>query len=181
MRPKHKEKPPSGHPCAVEGCKEPGEYKAPRSRYDTGAYQYLCADHIRQFNQAWDYFSGWTRGEIEAFMHSAVHGHRPTWKIGSQPLFTAQQLRDGFFRMLGEAPPRASKPQDPRIPRKEREALATLDLEPGADLALIKSHYKKLVKKYHPDVNKGDKKSEETFKRITAAYAVLVKASERKE
>jgi DnaJ-domain-containing protein 1 len=171
MRKKIQPMPSSGFPCAVEGCPFPGDYKAPKSRYDTGEYQYLCLDHIREFNKAWDYFDGWDQKEIEDFMDDAMRGHRPTWKIGSQPVFTDDTLRDSFFKMLGEKPPGKPKPS---IPRKEREAFATMDLEPGAHLILIKAQYKKLVKKHHPDVNKGDKQSEETFKRITAAYTLLV-------
>ncbi len=174
MRSKTKETPHSGHPCAVGGCKEPGDYKAPKSRYNTDEHRYLCLTHIREFNQAWDYFNGWSREEIEAFMHDAAFGHRPTWKIGSQPLFTSDKLRDSFFHMLGEEPPKGARTQ-PRISRKEREALSVLDLDPGADITLIKTRYKKLVKKYHPDVNTGDKEAEETFKHITAAYKLLLK------
>ena len=37
----------------------------------------------------------------------------------------------------------------------------------------LKKQYKKLVKKYHPDVNAGDKTCEEKFKKITVAYKEL--------
>ncbi|MCL5773141.1 MAG: DnaJ domain-containing protein, partial [Firmicutes bacterium] len=37
----------------------------------------------------------------------------------------------------------------------------------------IKLAYRRLAKKYHPDVNKGDKSSEEKFKEINEAYDVL--------
>jgi DnaJ domain len=166
----------TGHPCSVKGCHEPGDYKAPKSRYTAGEYRYLCLDHIREFNRAWDYFDGWGREQIEAFMHSVVHGHRPTWKIGNQPLFTSDSLRDSFYRMLGEKPPEGARKPESRAKRKEREALSVLNLEPGATLSTVKAQYKKLVKKYHPDVNKGDKASEETFKHITAAYTHLSKS-----
>ena len=47
-----------------------------------------------------------------------------------------------------------------------------LDLE-GITLDSLKKQYKKLVKKYHPDVNSGDKTCEEKFKRIAVAYKEL--------
>jgi DnaJ-class molecular chaperone len=37
----------------------------------------------------------------------------------------------------------------------------------------LRAAYRKLAKKYHPDVNSGDKSAEEKFKAVTAAYDVL--------
>ncbi len=45
----------------------------------------------------------------------------------------------------------------------------------------IKKSYRKLAKKYHPDVNKGDKKAEDKFKEITEAYEVLGDSDKRKK
>jgi len=45
----------------------------------------------------------------------------------------------------------------------------------------IKSAYRKLARKYHPDVNRGDKASEERFKEISEAYEVLSDAANRKK
>ena len=39
----------------------------------------------------------------------------------------------------------------------------------------LRKKYKTLAKKYHPDKNGGDKKAEEKFKEITAAYRLLLK------
>ena len=55
----------------------------------------------------------------------------------------------------------------------ERDALKELKLEPPATLAEIKSQYRKLVKKYHPDLNKGDQEADQKFQRLTFAYEVL--------
>jgi curved DNA-binding protein len=45
----------------------------------------------------------------------------------------------------------------------------------------IKKSYRKLAMKYHPDHTKGDKEAEETFKKISEAYAVLSDKEKRKE
>lgn len=49
----------------------------------------------------------------------------------------------------------------------------------SASEAEIKKAYRKLARKYHPDVNPGDKSAEEKFKRITAAFEVLSDARKR--
>jgi molecular chaperone DnaJ len=43
----------------------------------------------------------------------------------------------------------------------------------------IKAAYRKLARKYHPDVNKGDKAAEEKFKEISEAFAVLSDSEKR--
>lgn len=45
----------------------------------------------------------------------------------------------------------------------------------------IKKSYKKLAKKYHPDVNPNDKEAENKFKELSEAYAVLSDEEKRKE
>src|SRR3979490_2057930 len=45
----------------------------------------------------------------------------------------------------------------------------------------IKTAYRKLARKHHPDVNPGDKKSEALFKEIGEAYSVLSDPEKRKK
>jgi DnaJ-class molecular chaperone len=45
----------------------------------------------------------------------------------------------------------------------------------------IKKTFRKLARKYHPDVNPGDKKAEEKFKEINEAYEVLSDPEKRKK
>lgn len=49
----------------------------------------------------------------------------------------------------------------------------------GASADDIKSAYRRLARRYHPDVNPGDKDAEEKFKEIGAAYSVLSDADKR--
>lgn len=55
----------------------------------------------------------------------------------------------------------------------------TLEVSPKATKEEIKKSFKRLAKKYHPDINKGDKKAEEKFKEISEAYEVLGRDDER--
>lgn len=55
-----------------------------------------------------------------------------------------------------------------------------LGLEKTADAKAIKKAYRELARRYHPDANPGDKKSEERFKEISEAYEVLSDPEKRK-
>ena len=57
-----------------------------------------------------------------------------------------------------------------------------LEIDNDADSESIKKAYKKLAKKFHPDLNLDDiESSEEKFKEINEAYHVLIDDSERKK
>ena len=55
----------------------------------------------------------------------------------------------------------------------KRDYYEVLGVDRNADDAAIKSAYRKLAKKYHPDMNPGDKEAEQKFKEASEAYAVL--------
>ncbi len=54
-----------------------------------------------------------------------------------------------------------------------RDLYEVLELPKKAPLADVKKAYKRLARKYHPDLNPNDKSAEERFKEISEAYAVL--------
>ncbi len=55
----------------------------------------------------------------------------------------------------------------------------TLGVPRKADTEEIRKAYRKLARKYHPDLNPGDKSSEERFKNVQEAYDVLSDAKKR--
>ena len=55
----------------------------------------------------------------------------------------------------------------------KRDYYEVLGVAKNASDAELKKAYRKLAKKYHPDVNPGDKEAEAKFKEATEAYGIL--------
>lgn len=62
----------------------------------------------------------------------------------------------------------------------KRDYYEVLGVDRGADDATLKKAYRKLAKKYHPDMNPGDKDAEQKFKEATEAYGILSDPEKRK-
>ena len=55
----------------------------------------------------------------------------------------------------------------------KRDYYEVLGINKGADEAEIKKAFRGMAKKYHPDMNPGDKEAEAKFKEVNEAYEVL--------
>ena len=55
----------------------------------------------------------------------------------------------------------------------KRDYYEVLGINKTADDEEIKKAYRRMAKKYHPDMNPGDKEAEAKFKEVNEAYAVL--------
>ena len=64
--------------------------------------------------------------------------------------------------------------------RKEQDLYAILGVERNADEEKIRKTYRQLARRYHPDVNPGDKAAEDRFKEISRAYDVLSDPEKRR-
>ena len=62
----------------------------------------------------------------------------------------------------------------------KRDFYEVLGIDKNADEATIKKAYRKLAKKYHPDMNKGNPNAEKIFQEVTEAYEVLEDPKKRK-
>ena len=158
--------------CAEPDCFEEGRYRAPLSPQRLGEYQWLCLDHVRAFNAAWNAQAGLGTAEIDALRRSDAVWRRPSWPFGNARKRTARGPEDfadpfGFFAGGGR-PDRETK-----RPSEVENALAELGLGCEATLECVKSRYKELVKKLHPDANGHDRKAEERLKAVNRAYATL--------
>src|SRR6201997_3175718 len=63
---------------------------------------------------------------------------------------------------------------------QSKDYYGTLGVKKGASAEEIRKAFRKLARKYHPDVNPGDKKAEEKFKEISEANEVLSDPKKRK-
>ncbi len=167
-----------GRCCDVPGCPNDGGYKAPKSRDSLRDYFWFCLDHVRAYNAAWDFYRGMSPGQIEAHMRDDTGWQRPTWPLGrlggGMPeedlvhdrldILGAPGMRQGRGAQGERHNQRNGAPADLRQP------LDTLGLHWPVSLDEVKSRYKELAKRNHPDANGGDRAAEERFKVINLAY-----------
>lgn len=172
--------------CAVPGCGEPGEFRAPLSAptFDgPGAWQWLCLDHVREHNARYNYFAGMSPDEIEkaqspvagwdrgvrAFAHAAGADPAPAWGDFKDPL-------DAIMGRFGSRGRRETAARG-RFTEPERRALGVLGLGEDAELTTVRKAYSALVRRYHPDRNGGDRTHETKLQGVIEAWQTLKVAS----
>jgi DnaJ domain len=175
--------------CEWPDCKAPATHRAPKGRMREREYWRFCLAHVREYNHAYNFFAGMSADDIARYQKEAVIGHRPTWKMGmngggrSSPNSRFSRLHPQFedaadpFGVFpefgGPAGARAERTQPRAVRNAERKALSTLGLEPDASPQEVKTRFKALVKRHHPDANGGDRSSEDKLREIIQAYNYL--------
>ena len=112
--------------------------------------------------------------QVEYFIKSDLTWHKPTKSFTSP---------DNFFKILWNnaledktsifGNTQFSEFKKSKLSEKDRHALEVLGLKYEAKWSDIQKKFKGLVKKYHPDKNRGSKKYEDILKKITLAYSQL--------
>ena len=164
-----------GRCCDLPGCGAPGEYRAPKSRRDLREYWWFCLEHVRAYNSTWDYYKGMSPAEFEQELRSDTAWQRPSWPLGrlGSAAWEEEVLRDPLH-ILASAGVNKPRPRDGmETPGDLREPLVTLGLTWPTTLDAVKSRYKELAKRHHPDANGGSRDAEERLKTINLAYATL--------
>jgi hypothetical protein len=178
--------------CEWPRCDAPATHRAPKGRLRASEYWRFCLDHVREYNNSYNFFEGMSDDAIAKYQKEDLTGHRPTWKMGSVggrrgdgdkrgsrgfrgSGWAANDPFELFERVSrgGQARPAA---EGRKVLNAQRRALDVLGLEADAKRADIKARFKVLVKRHHPDANGGDRTSEDQLREIIQAYNYLKSA-----
>tara|TARA_B100001250_G_scaffold347791_1_gene318213 strand:- start:288 stop:815 length:528 start_codon:yes stop_codon:yes gene_type:complete len=161
--------------CDWNNCSEEGCYKAPKERDNSKNYRLLCLEHVKEFNKNWNYFSGMNNEQVVEFLRSDMTWHKPTQSFSSS---------DNFFKVLWNNALKDEMDKSQlnnefnhmnqfKFNHNDIKAFEILGIAVGLKWEKIQQKFKKLVKKFHPDMNAGNKKFEDKLKIITLAYTQL--------
>jgi hypothetical protein len=179
--------------CQWPRCDAPATHRAPKGRLRANEYWQFCLEHVREYNNSYNFFAGMSDDAIAQYQKDDLTGHRPTWKMGSiggrragagrgsrgfRGAGWAAQDPFGLFEGAvggGNGRPRPAA-EGRKVLNAQRRALDVLGLEADAKRADIKARFKVLVKRHHPDANGGDRTSEDRLREIIQAYNYLKSA-----
>lgn len=165
--------------CAVPGCFEPGEFKAPlqAANFDgPGAWRFLCLEHVREHNAKYNFFEGMSPDEIQEAQGPLAGWERPSRKFaanGADPPPAWSDFADPLEAISGRFARIRRREAASRFSRQERRALAVLGLAEDADRQALRRRYSGLVRRYHPDKNGGDRSHEARLGEVIEAYQLL--------
>lgn len=145
--------------CDREGCDNVGDRPAPKAPNSPERWMF-CESHAAEYNKNWDYFAGLTAEEAAR-------------RAADEEAGASAFRKSAHYQWAG--------PGDGTRSRDEMRALGALELESDADMAAVKTAYRRLAKQFHPDVNRDDEEAARRFQQVQAAYEVLRRAEERRQ
>ena len=174
--------------CEWAGCPNKGPHRAPKGRENSREYFHFCLDHVREYNQAYNFFQGMNADAVARYQKDALTGHRPTWKMGANSGAKGKtgesEIFEGAdpFHMFAELNGRgrwrpsrrpAGQGRDAQGDERRAQGAAGDGPDRGSTLEQVKAKYKALVKQHHPDANGGDRSTEDRLIEIIKAYNYL--------
>ena len=69
--------------CEWPECKNKAPHRAPKGRANDKEYWHFCLNHVREYNQSYNFFQGMNADAVARYQKDALTGHRPTWKMGT--------------------------------------------------------------------------------------------------
>jgi hypothetical protein len=178
---------PGEKPCQWPGCRQAGTARAPKSREMLDEHYLFCVPHAAEYNKGWNFFAGLSDDEVRRRQtEEAATGGRPTWAFKASPNSreaAAEAAKHGAgafgdpFGLFRKAQRKAREREEAenarRLGKIERMALSDLDLDVHAEKGAIRTRYKELLKRLHPDANGGDRSTEAKLQRVIKAYKAL--------
>ena len=156
--------------CEWKNCERKGEFKAPTSRNQLREFKWFCLEHVKLYNKGWDYFKGRTSDEIYKEISNDAFWHRPTWERIKK--HNISDIHNVFINKSNKSPNNKINNNN-LINEKFIPALEILDINMPFTLEALKKQYKKMVKKFHPDVSKSN--NEDNIIKLNDAYSILLK------
>lgn len=173
--------------CDAPECQRIAVVRVAKSPRAATEKLWLCADHARAHNAQWNFFDGMSPEEAEAARLANIYGDRPTWAMGKNERARTSarargpaDLRDAFG-IFSEAVKTSHRVRpdmrDGRpVSKLQSKAFQTLDLPVSAPAADIRKRYAELLRRFHPDVNGGDRSAETQLQDVVRAHHILKKA-----
>ena len=161
--------------CFKKNCSNPGVYKAPKSKDELRNYIWFCDEHIKEYNKSWDYCKNMSQREIENHIQLDTIGWRPTWDFSTRSfnLKNFEKIISNYFNFFNKT---KTKKNNYMYNSSLKNAFQILKInKKNVSFKAIENKYKELVKKYHPDRNKGNKIYEEKLKKINLAFSEIKK------
>ena len=163
--------------CEHAGCRETGQYRAPKSPDDLEEFYWFCKEHVREYNLKWNFFHGQSEDEVAAQVDKDRVWERETKpfanKTGEEARAWSRLGIDDPYQILGENAtrnPGKSITGTRKLPPTERRALDILDAKDHWTKTEIRKSYKALIKVLHPDMNGGDRGHEEQLSEVVWAW-----------
>lgn len=173
---------PTGPRCQWDGCSKAGTHRAPVGRDAEGLYLLFCLEHVRLYNAGYNYTAGPSDTQTARYQREAVTGARKTLgqtapEASEIPL--PSTMRSGSAKAVNarktaaERQAQKAELQKRKLKVLEARAFEVLDLSEEATAEEIRRRYKEKLKMHHPDVNQGNRHSEDQLRASIEAYKIL--------